>query len=64
MTGSETQGHLEEIYGVEVSPELISTDADGVIEEPPPGMVGRCSDYFLFLSGPGIEVSGKLLTVT
>jgi transposase-like protein len=33
MTTSEIQGHLEEIYGVEVSPELISTVTDGVIEE-------------------------------
>ncbi len=33
MTASEIQGHLEEIYGVEVSPELISTVTDGVIEE-------------------------------
>jgi transposase-like protein len=30
---SEIQGHLEEIYGVEVSPELISTVTDGMIEE-------------------------------
>jgi len=28
MTASEIQGHLEEIYGVEVSPELISTVTD------------------------------------
>jgi putative transposase len=33
MTSSEIQGHLEEIYGVEISPELISTVTDGVIEE-------------------------------
>jgi putative transposase len=33
MTTSEIQGHLEEIYGVEVSLELISTVTDGVIEE-------------------------------
>lgn len=33
MTQREIQGHLEEIYGVEVSPELISTVTDGVIDE-------------------------------
>ena len=33
MTTSEIQGHLEEIYAVEVSPELISTVTDGVLEE-------------------------------
>lgn len=33
MTQREIQGHLEEIYGVEVTPELISTVTDGVIDE-------------------------------
>lgn len=33
MTTRDIQAHLEEIYGVEVSPELISTVTDGVIEE-------------------------------
>jgi len=33
MTTREIQGHLEEIYGVEVSPSLISTVTDAVIEE-------------------------------
>jgi putative transposase len=33
MTTSEIKGHLEEIYGVEVSPELISTVTDGVLEK-------------------------------
>lgn len=33
MTVREIQGHLLEIYGVEVSPELISTITDEVIEE-------------------------------
>jgi hypothetical protein len=33
MTANEIQGHLEEIYGVEVSPEQISTFTDGMIEE-------------------------------
>src|ERR1051325_5803794 len=33
MTSSEIQGHLQEIYGVEVSPELISTVTDGVMDE-------------------------------
>src|SRR5438105_5623099 len=33
MTTREIQGHLEEIYGVEVSPTLISNVTDAVIEE-------------------------------
>ena len=33
MTTREIQAHLEEIYQVEVSPDLISTVTDGVIEE-------------------------------
>lgn len=33
MTTRDIQGHLEEIYGVEVSPELISTVTDGIISE-------------------------------
>jgi putative transposase len=33
MTTREIQGHLEEIYGVEVSPSLISTVTDAVAEE-------------------------------
>lgn len=33
LTTSEIQGHLQDIYGIEVSPELISTVTDGVLEE-------------------------------
>ena len=33
MTTREIQGHLQEMYGVEVSPTLISEVTDGVIEE-------------------------------
>ena len=33
MTTREIQGHLKEIYGVDVSPELISTVTDAVIDE-------------------------------
>ena len=33
MTTREIQGHLEEIYGVEVSPDLVSTVTDSVIDE-------------------------------
>jgi putative transposase len=33
MTTREIQGHLEEIYGVEVSPTLISNVTDAVLEE-------------------------------
>lgn len=33
MTVREIQGHLEELYGVDVSPDLISTVTDSVLEE-------------------------------
>ncbi len=33
MTTRDIQGHLEEIYGIEVSPELISTVTDGILSE-------------------------------
>jgi len=33
MTVREVQGHLEELYGVEVSPDLISSVTDSVLEE-------------------------------
>ena len=33
MTTRDIQGHLEEIYGVEVSPTLISNVTDAVVEE-------------------------------
>lgn len=33
MTTRDIQAHLEEIYGVEVSPELISRVTDGIMEE-------------------------------
>jgi putative transposase len=33
MTQREIQGHLEEIYGVEISSSLISTVTDAVLKE-------------------------------
>jgi putative transposase len=33
MTTREIQGHLEEMYGIEVSPALISNVTDAVVEE-------------------------------
>jgi hypothetical protein len=33
MTTREIQGHLEEMYGIEVSPTLISNVTDAVVEE-------------------------------
>ena len=33
MTVREIQGHLQELYGVEVSPDLISRVTDAVLEE-------------------------------
>lgn len=37
MTVREIQGHLEEMYGTEVSPALISSVTDAVLEEVRPG---------------------------
>ena len=36
MTVRETRGHLQELYGVEVSPDLISRVTDAVLEEEQP----------------------------
>jgi hypothetical protein len=33
MSGREIQGHLQEIYGIDVSPDLISTITDAVLDE-------------------------------
>ena len=33
MSTREIQGHLQELYGTEVSPQLISTVTDAVLEE-------------------------------
>ena len=33
MTTREIQGHLQEVYGAEVSPSLVSTVTEGVVEE-------------------------------
>ena len=53
MTTREIQGHLEEIYGAEVSPSLISAVTDAVIEElkewqkPPSGAVVSRSCFWM-----------------
>jgi transposase-like protein len=41
MTVREIQAFLAEMYGVEVSPDLISTVTDGIVAESPPGRRGR-----------------------
>ena len=41
MSTREIQGHLEEIYGVEVSPTLISNVTEAVMEEVKAGRAGR-----------------------
>jgi transposase-like protein len=33
MSVREIQGHLRDLYGIEASPQLISTVTDGVLEE-------------------------------
>jgi putative transposase len=43
MTTREIQGHLQEIYGVEVSPSLISEVTDAVRDEVKGGRCGRWS---------------------
>ena len=41
LSTREIQGHLEELYGTEVSPTLISTITDAVLEDGAPGRPGR-----------------------
>ena len=41
MTTREIQGHLQEMYGTEVSPSLISAVTDAVSEEVKPGRPAR-----------------------
>lgn len=43
MTTRDIQGHLEEIYGVEVSPSLVSEVTDAVVEEAHTCRAGRWS---------------------
>jgi hypothetical protein len=41
MTVREIRGHLEELYGIEVSPDLISAVTDAVLDEVAEGTVGN-----------------------
>ena len=41
MTVREIRGHLQELYGIEVSPDLISTVTDAVLEEVLASRTGR-----------------------
>ena len=41
MSTREIQGHLRELYGIEVSPDLISAVTDAVLEEVTDGKTGR-----------------------
>ena len=41
MTVREIQGHLVELYGIEVSPDLISTVTDAILERSANGRTGR-----------------------
>ena len=43
MTVREIQGHLMEIYGIDVSPDLICAVTDAVLERSPSGRTGRSS---------------------
>ena len=45
MTVREIQGHLQEFYGVEVSPDLISRVTDAVLEEVRDGRTGRSTRF-------------------
>jgi hypothetical protein len=45
MTVREIQGYLEEMYGVLVSPDLISQVTDAVMEKSGSGKTGRWSDF-------------------
>jgi len=41
MSTREIQGHLQEIYGIEVSPTLISNVTEAIVEEVKRGRAGR-----------------------
>ena len=41
MSTREIVGHLRELYGMEVLPDLISAVTDAVLDEAPPGRRGR-----------------------
>jgi putative transposase len=51
MSTREIQGHLKEMYGVEVSPTLISEVTDGVMEEEGVAepAVGRCTGLSIWM---------------
>ena len=46
MTVREIRGHLEELYGIDVSPDLISAVTDAVLEGLPNGRTGRSMPAF------------------
>jgi putative transposase len=58
MTTREIQGHLEEIYGIEVSPTLISNVADAVIEEVKQWQGRPLQELYpiVYLDGPMVKV--------
>jgi len=43
MSTREIVGHLRELYGIDVSPDLVSAVTDAVLTRSPPGRPGRWS---------------------
>ena len=53
MTVREIRGHLEELYGIEVSPDLISAITDAVLDEL---QNGRTGPSILALNAVGVQM--------
>jgi transposase-like protein len=53
MTVREIQGHLRELYGIEVSPDLISVVTDAVLANPGEPVVDRAEEIMRFRAGTG-----------
>jgi putative transposase len=50
MSVREIVGHLRDLYGVDVSPDLISAVTDAVLDEVPRGRAGRLSPSMRWFS--------------
>lgn len=59
MTNRDIQSHLEEIYGVEVSPDLISDVTDAVIEDAKEWMSRPLDNFYPIVYFDGIVIKGR-----
>jgi putative transposase len=60
MTTREIQGHLEEVYGVEVSPTLISTVTDAVLDEVRAWQARPLESVYPIVFLDAIQVKGRV----